>query len=84
MDCILKEPTGLSGENRFERGGEMHAGEQPEDPAVVLARDAEHWAQRGEWSRRVSTGCIMSAKSLLLSGPPFPHLRNGNDNAHTS
>ena len=47
MDCILKEPTGLSGENRFERGGKMHAGEQPEDPAVVLARDAEHWAQRG-------------------------------------
>ena len=49
MDCILKEPTGFSGDNRFERGAEMHAGEQSEDPTVVLAKDAEHWAQRGEW-----------------------------------
>ena len=40
---------------------------------------------RGEsGDRRVSTGCTMSAKSLLLSGPPFPHLWNGNNNAHTS
>ena len=73
MDCILKEPTGFSGENRCERGTETHAGEQPEDPAVVLARDAERWAQRGEW-RWKGFYWLYNVSQCLLSGPPFPHL----------
>ena len=49
---VFWESPQASLENRFERGAETYAGEQLEEPAVVLATDVECWAQRGEWRRR--------------------------------
>ena len=50
-------------ENRFERGAATYAGEKLEEPAVVLATDAERWAQRGEW--RCREGLL-----LVVQGQP--------------
>lgn len=51
-------------ENRFERGAETYAGEQLGEPAVVLATDAERWAQRGEWRWR--EGLLLVVQGQLL------------------
>ena len=54
MGCILRE---------------TYAGEKLEEPAVVLATDAERWAQRGEWRCREGLLLVVQGQPSHFSSP---------------